>query len=186
MVSNPANDIWEVLGREKVLEHPFLGVEMERIRLPNGEVIEDWPIVSTRDYANAVVLNESGQVMILHGYKHGPGRSSWQVPGGYLEDGEDALDAIQREVLEETGYASDDWKPLGSFVVDANRRVGVGHFYLARNARLLAAPQHGDLEGFEIVWVSLEVVRQALHDGRVAIISYAANIALALLAIDKG
>lgn len=175
---------WKVLSEKEILRHPFINVTMQQVRLPDGTIIEEWPIVHTRDYANVVLLNESGQAMILEGYKHGLGRSSWQTPGGYLEPREDPLEAIKREVLEETGYASDDWQHLGSFVIDANRRVGTGHFYLARNARQVAAPNNGDLEGFEINWVSIPELRQALRDGRIALMGYGVNIALALLALE--
>lgn len=168
---------------ETVLEHPYISIEMQQVHLPDGRVIPDWPIVHTRNYVNAVVLNETGQIMILEGYKHGLGRSSWQAPGGYLEEGEEPLAAIRRELLEETGYASEEWQSLGSFVVDANRHVGVGHFFLARDAGQVAAPNHNDLEGFEVRWVSPEEARSALLDGRVGIVSYAANLAIALLII---
>ena len=174
---------WQVLASDPIIDHPFLKVSVQQVRLPDGQVIPDWHIVHTRDYVNVFVLNEAGEALILEGYKHGLGRSSWQVIGGYLEEGEDPLHAVQREMLEETGYASDDWQHLGSFVVDANRYVGTGHFYLARRARPVAPPDHDDLEGFEIRWVSLEEVDQALRDGRVGIISYGVNIALALLAL---
>lgn len=174
---------WQVLGSEPVIEHPFLKVSVQQVRLPDGRVIPDWHIVHTRDYVNVFVLNEAGQALILVGYKHGLGKSSWQVVGGYVEDEEDPLRTAQRELLEETGYASDDWRHLGSFVVDANRHVGKGHFFLARDARPVARPDHDDLEGFEVRWVSLEEVGAALRDGRVGIISYGVNIALALLAL---
>jgi ADP-ribose pyrophosphatase len=180
-----AEERWEVLGREQVLAHPFLTVEMQQVRLPDGRVIDDWPIVGTRDYVNVVVLNAAGQVMILEGYKHGLGRSSWQMPGGYLERGEEPLTAARRELLEESGYESDTWRSLGSFVVDANRGVGVGHFFLAEGARQVAASTHDDLEEFEVKWIELAEVTKALSDGRVGIISYAANLALALLALNK-
>ena len=176
---------WDVLGSEPVLAHPFLRVEMQQVRLPDGRIISDWPIVHTRDYADVAVQNEAGQIMVLEGYKHGPGRSSWQAPGGYLEPGEAPLDAIKRELLEETGYHSDNWESLGSFVVDANRRVGVGHFFLARNAERTAAPDHNDLEGFEIKWVSMDELKQALSSERIAIMSSATNFALALLALQR-
>ena len=154
---------------------------MEHILLPDGREIEEWPIVYARDYVNAVVLNEAGQVMMLEGYKHGVRRASWQVLGGYLEENEDPLDAVKRELLEETGYTSNNWQKLGSYVVDANRRVGVGHFYLARDARRTAEPDNDDLEQIEIKWVSLTEARKGLHDGRIAAMSYAVNVALALL-----
>jgi ADP-ribose pyrophosphatase len=91
---------------------------------------------------------------------------------------------VRRELLEETGYESDDWQHLGSFVVDANRRVSTAHFFLARQTRPVAEADHDDLEQFTIRWVSLAELREALGDGRVAVISYAVNIALGLLAME--
>lgn len=171
---------WQVLGQKVVLEHPFLRVTMEEVQLPDGRIIADWPIVAVRDYVNVVVTNEAGQVMMVEGYKHGPGRSSWQVVGGYLEAGEEPLQTAQRELLEETGYVSHDWQHLGSFVMDANRRVAMGHFYLARQARPVTAPFHNDLEQFTVNWLSVAEVAAGLSSGRVMVISYAINLALAL------
>lgn len=177
---------WEVLNSERVLHHPpFLSVNMEQVRLPSGHMIDGWSKVDAGDYANAFVLNEAGEALVLEGYKHGIGKSSWQMVGGYLEPGEDPLSCIRRELLEETGYAGDNWQPLGSFVVDANRRVGVGHFFLARNAKFVTEASNPDGEDFRVKWVSLAEMRQALQDGRVAGLSFAANIALALLALRQ-
>jgi ADP-ribose pyrophosphatase len=158
---------------------------MDQVRLPDGRVIDEWAIVDARDNVNALIVNEAGEAMVIEGYKHGLGRSNWQVVGGYLEKGEEPLAAVQRELLEETGYQSDDWQHLGSFVIDANRRVSTGHFFLARAARPVAEADHDDLEQFTIRWVSLAELRAALGDGRVAVISYAVNIALGLLAMEN-
>jgi ADP-ribose pyrophosphatase len=180
-----AEERWTVLKQEQVIDDPYVKVTMQQIQLPDGQIISNWPYVHTRDYVNALVINPDGQVMVIEGYKHGLGRSSWQVVGGYLEPGEEPLTAIQRELLEETGYRSEEWTDLGSFVMDANRHVGVGSFFLARSAVKVAEPDHDDLEQFAVRWVSRTDLKQALFDGRVAIISYAANIALGLLALES-
>lgn len=176
---------WEVLSSKPVFDHPFVQVTMEEVSLPDGKVIADWPIIDARDYVNAVVFDEEGRVLILDGYKHGMRRCGWQVVGGYIEPGENPLRAIERELLEETGYKAEEWRYLGSFVVDANRRVGVGHFFLALNARSVTEPANGDLEEASLRLVSFDELRYALIDGRLGVISYALNVLLAFMALEK-
>jgi ADP-ribose pyrophosphatase len=174
---------WRESSRQIALQHPYVTVEMRAVHLPDGRTIPDWPIIQTGNYINALISNEQGEFMIIEGYKHAIGRSSWQVVGGFVDEGEEPLQAAQRELLEETGYASDEWYPLGSFIMDPNRYTALGHFYLARNARQVATPNHDDLEQFTVRWVSTTELREAVGNGRVQAVSYALTIALGLLVI---
>lgn len=176
---------WEILDSELVVDHPQVEVAMETIGLPDGRVIKDWPIVNAHDYVNTVVFDKSGRALILEGYKHGARRSTWQVIGGYLQSGEDPLEAAQRQLLGSAGYESDDWRYLGSFVTEAHRHVGVGHFFLCLNASKVARPNPGELETNFVRWVTKEDLNYALMDGRINIISYAMAISLGLMALHK-
>jgi 8-oxo-dGTP pyrophosphatase MutT (NUDIX family) len=173
---------WEVTGVRPILQHPFVTVTMEQIRLPDGQLIEEWPKIHTRDYVNAVVLNEAGEALILEGYKHGTGWSSWQMLSNYLEDGENPLTAAQRQLLAETGYRTSAWSYLGSYVVDPNRHVGVGHFFCAHAARPATPPENGN-PAATLRWVPITDLRFALLDGRIANLSDAIAISLALLTV---
>ena len=58
-----------------------------------------------------VVLNESGEVLLLkHTYR---GKYPWGLPGGWLKRGEQPMQALKREFLEETGMTVEVLKPLG-------------------------------------------------------------------------
>ncbi len=48
-----------------------------------------------------VVLNDQGQVLLVEHVLHP--RAPWGLPGGWLERGERPVDALQREIQEETG-----------------------------------------------------------------------------------
>ena len=182
---NGAHQTWELLQTNLVLQHPFVTVAMEQLRLPDGSIISDWPTVYTQDYVNALVLNEAGEVLVLEGYKHGRGNVCWQMIGGYLEPDEDPFTAVQRELLEETGYQTSDWSYLGSHIIDANRHVGIGHFFCAQRARQVSEVDNSDLEAYTIKWVSQADVRLALLDGRLPIMSHALTVSLALLTTLK-
>jgi len=46
----------------------------------------------------AIVENDRGEVLLIHQARHG-----WGYPGGQVEAGENLIEALQREVREETG-----------------------------------------------------------------------------------
>jgi 8-oxo-dGTP pyrophosphatase MutT (NUDIX family) len=167
-----------------ILEHPLASVSTEQVNLPNGQVTMDWPKIYTHDYVNVLVLNDDEEAMIIESYNNGNGWSGWQVIGGYLEDGEDPYKAVQRQ-LQATGYDCTQWLYLGSYTIDAEQHVGVGHFFYATGAHLVAHKRYGKKNKSEIKWVSIKDLKYALLDGRINVMSYAANIALALLLIDR-
>lgn len=48
-----------------------------------------------------IVANEEGRLLLVS--QQHEGREIWMLPGGGIEEGEDAVKAAQREVFEETG-----------------------------------------------------------------------------------
>ena len=55
----------------------------------------------------------------------------FSLPGGRIEWEEDPLEGGKRELLEETGYVSDDWQ-LWRAVQSSHKIVWTMHFYIAR------------------------------------------------------
>jgi ADP-ribose pyrophosphatase YjhB (NUDIX family) len=63
--------------------------------------------------AQAVIVRD-GRVL-LGRRREDPSAGRWDLPGGFLEEGEDALAALHREVLEETGLAVRPVEFLGTW-----------------------------------------------------------------------
>jgi 8-oxo-dGTP pyrophosphatase MutT (NUDIX family) len=87
-----------------------LRVEVHDVTAPEGDRF-DYPVVHLPRVAVALVVRagESGEeVLMLRTYRYPVNRYGWELPGGGVDDGEEARAAAAREAAEETG-----WRPRG-------------------------------------------------------------------------
>lgn len=172
---------WRVLEtREIYSAPPWIKLCRQKILLPNGREIDDYHKLELPDYAGVVAATTEGRIIFERLYKHGVGKVTLTLPGGAMDKDEAPLAAVQRELLEETGYVAEDWQGLGSFVCDGNYGCGRVHLFQATNARRIRDPQSGDLEEMEIVFLTPEEVLESLRGGLFAVLGVATAVALAL------
>jgi ADP-ribose pyrophosphatase len=177
---------WKTLAREPVLSFgKWLGVEDRTVETPDGLVIEHWAWVTSPDYVNVLAETPDGRFLIFEQGKYGLEGESLAPVGGYIEPGEEPLQAAQRELLEETGCQAADWRLLGGFVVDPNRGMSRGSLFLARGACRVAEPVKDDLEEQRLLYLSRDELRDALLGGRIKVLAWAANVSLALNWLDQ-
>ncbi|MCM3638098.1 NUDIX hydrolase [Sporosarcina luteola] len=110
---------WKVLNSEYTYKSPFGNLRNDTCQMPDGTVIENYYVNEYADWANAIVLTEEEEIVLVQQYRH-PGNDFYlEIPAGKVEEGETYEDAIRREVREETGYVSEQKLiPLGEFMVN--------------------------------------------------------------------
>lgn len=139
--------MWQVLSSEVVYSaRPFLEIERQRIRLPDGRIIPDFHQAWVSDYVIICAETADGEVVMERLYKHGVRSTTLIFPGGGIHPDEEPLAAAQRELREETGYEAADWSQMARLVVQANYGCGHAFYFHARNARRVQEPDHDDLE----------------------------------------
>lgn len=171
---------WEVLeSRETYDARPWFSVSVQRVRLPDGRVIDNYYQIGLPHYVVIVPYLGDGRLVMLRQYRHGYGKVSLTLPGGILEKGEDPLAAAKRELMEETGHTAAEWQSMGEFVPHSNYGCGKAHFFLARDARPVARPAPGDLEYMTVEIVDEAGVDSAVRSGEMLSLSNVAAIMLA-------
>ena len=172
---------WHTRSRRVVFDQPpWLQVEYHEVELPDGRIIPDWTWIKTPDYINVVVETETGDFLCFRQRKYAVAEPMLAVVGGYIKSGEAPLAAAQRELKEETGYISDDWVDLGTYLVDPNRGVARGYLFLARHSHKFFTIESDDLEEQEILLLSRDELESALAEGKFKILAWAAAVAFAL------
>lgn len=152
---------WRVKNSRLIYDRPpWLTLWEQDVELPNGATIEGYIVAQARDVGLVFAITEDEQVILVEQYKHGIGEPEVDLPAGYLDDDDPSpLAGTQRELLEETGYVSDDWQPLGDVVMDPNRSPNRFYYFMARNARRVAEPHLDSTEEIAIHLVPLTELR---------------------------
>lgn len=172
---------WKTLSRETILDlGKFLKVERHEVELPDGRKINDWSWVIIPDYVNVVAVTPENKFICFRQVKYAVEGTSLAIVGGIMESGEEPLEAVKREMREETGYESERWISLGDYSVDANRGAGRGHLFLALDSVKVTEPQSDDLEEQELLMLTKDEVLSALKAGEFKVLSWAAAVALAV------
>jgi ADP-ribose pyrophosphatase len=173
--------VWETLSKQIILEHnKFLTVESHTVKLPDGQIIPDWPWLIIPDAAIVLAVTEENKFLCFRQTKYAVKGTSLAPVGGMIEPHEAPLDAAKRELREEMGYESSEWVNLGSYTLDPNRGVAIMHLYLALNARQTTKARSDDLEDQELLFLSRDEIEKALRAGEFKVLAWSAVVAMAL------
>jgi ADP-ribose pyrophosphatase len=177
----PAPDAWRVLAERVIYERrPWLKLSEQDVELPSGVVIQNYLVTEVPEVAMIFALTEERDVLFVEQYKHGLRGLSLDLPAGYIDEEDPSpFEAARRELLEETGYESDDWTTLASLAFDPNRSTARMHYFLARGCRRVAGQSLDSTEDLLVQHVPLDALAELAANGRVRTVSTAAGIALA-------
>ena len=122
-------------------------------------------VLESVDWINVVAATPDGGSVMVRQYRFGIAACTLETPGGMVDNGETPLAAAKRELLEETGYASDAWSYLGAVEPNPAFHPHLCHHFLANNAYRVGEMQLGSGEAIEIEICSLEQLKDAIQDG---------------------
>ena len=169
--------IWEELSREHIVQDKWIDFRRSAYRYPDGRVFSPYYSYSRRDYTVIVASDAEGRYLCVRQFRQGIKEVTTEFPAGGIErtDGreygnsdaaEDALECAKRELLEETGYGSDDWTHLLTIPSNATVCDNYAHVFMARNCRKAGEQHLDETEYLNVVMLTAEEIEQLIHSGR--------------------
>lgn len=166
---------WQVLRREQVFKKYSRAIDRVDFLLPNGQEA-DFYIKAESPVASILALTADDEVILARQFRPGPNKVLNELPGGFIDPGENALEAIKREFKEETGYEG-EFLHIGTCLDDAYSTME-RHCFIATNCKKVAEPTHTDTEQTELVLLPLDEFRTLLRSGQMT------DVEVGYLALD--
>jgi ADP-ribose pyrophosphatase len=143
----------------------LLKVHEDVSRLPDGSAARrEW--IKHPGACAIVPLFENGDTILLRQYRYGPAKMFWEVPAGKIDPGEPIEETARRELLEETGFLSNDLRKIGHFYPAIGFCDEIIHIYIAQG--LTESKSNTDEDEFvETVRMPLTQALTMLDDGTI-------------------
>jgi 8-oxo-dGTP pyrophosphatase MutT (NUDIX family) len=150
----------------KVLESKYLQprFRVDKCELSNGKLLNA-TVMEFRTWANVLAITKDGQAILVRQYRHGVQEVLLELPGGIVEDGEDPLDGIKRELREETGYATSNIVRVGVVYPNPANQTNRLYCYLALDTEPLYEQDLDDGEDIEVQLLPLDELRTVVQNG---------------------
>ena len=184
---------WEEISTEHIGQDEWIDFRRSAFRFPDGREFEPYYSYSRRDYVVIVAFDTEGMVLCVRQFRQGIKQVTTEFPAGGIErkDGreygeagdnasEDILEAAKRELLEETGCVSDEWKHL--LTVPSNATIADNYAYLlmAENCRKVSGQSLDETEFLNVEKHSPQEIEDLIVKGE---FQQAVHVAAWLLAV---
>jgi 8-oxo-dGTP pyrophosphatase MutT (NUDIX family) len=174
---------WKNLEEETVFSVPFVSISRTHsVRDGDGRRARFYRL-HFPDWANIFAITPEDEVVFVHQFRQGVMEYTLELPGGVMEPGEDPLEGARRELVEETGYTSDEWITLGPVYPNPAIQDNRCTTFIARNARRTHPTDFDTDEELEIETIPLAQVAERTLHGQVTNAVIVAGLARALAAL---
>ncbi|MBQ7254034.1 MAG: NUDIX hydrolase [Bacteroidales bacterium] len=158
---------WKVLESEYLIRRPWLTARRDRAELPDGRINNEYYVLEYPDWVNIIAVTEDGDIVLERQYRHGLGNTCYELPCGVIEEGETPLEAAQRELLEETGYAGGKWEEWMTLSPNPATSNNLAHSFLAVGVKKVAGQSLDATEDIKVYLKRPEYVRELLENNQI-------------------
>ena len=173
---------WKLKEAKHLAQDEWIDFRACDYELPDGETIGPVYNFSKHSFSIIVATDEKGRFICVRQYRHGIDEVTTEFPAGAIEykdksdvpyitfdniiaTEEDAFETARRELKEETGYVSDNWKHLMTAPSNATLSNSNVHIYCADNCRKVTGQELDDTEFLNVELIDEKELNHRLYEG---------------------
>lgn len=173
---------WKLTKCEHLAQDEWIDFRKCVYELPDGSTLEPVYNYSKHSYSIIVPVTEDGRYVCVRQFRHGIEDVTTEFPAGAIEyqpkggtdpitydnimaTEEEAFEAAKRELEEETGFISDNWKHLYTAPGNPTLSNSLMHIYLATDCRRITTQQLDISEFLNVVLLTEDDLKKKMFGG---------------------
>lgn len=154
------------LSRTTLYRSSRVNLHIDKVELPEGYIVEKWHVLDFEREATAVIVeNGKGEILFVEAYRYITDSLSWEIPAGGVDEGETIEDAAQREVLEETGYQTENPKLRCSYYPSNGISNQIFHIVSCQAGEKVADFDKNEVKSYQ--WLEPKVIKNLIRQGKI-------------------
>lgn len=153
----------KIISSEYISQHQYFNARRDAYQLASGKIVDPYFVVELPPSATAMAITADNQVILVSQYRHPISKEILELPGGFIEAGENIFEGIKRELLEETGYTFKDVYHLGNTAANPGVLNNFTELFLATGGIKTSNQSLDSNEEISIQLKSLDEVKELLQ-----------------------
>ena len=170
---------WEEISTRHIIQNEWIDFRESAYRFPDGSEFSPYYSYSRRDYVVIVAKDSDGNYICVRQFRQGIKKVTTEFVAGGIERedkkeyrdkgndhfGEDPLEAAKRELLEESGYISEEWRHLLTIPSNATIADNYAYIYEAKNCKKVAGQSLDETEFLNVELCSEDEIKELIEGG---------------------
>jgi ADP-ribose pyrophosphatase len=159
---------WKRISSEYLSKDVWGTIRKDVCQTAEGKIIDPYYVYEFPTWVTAVAITEEGKIIIERQYRYALDVTCYEIPGGCVDDADSSLEmAIERELLEETGYRFTHFEYLGKTSSNPSTNNNWMHMYLATGGRYEKEQQLDQNEEIEVYLFTIDEVKKLLAENKI-------------------
>lgn len=132
-----------LVSSQEIYKGKIVNLSVDEVKLDNGRKTTR-EVVKHRGACVILPILRKGEVVLIEQFRYAVGRELVEAPAGTREENEDAIETAYRELIEETGYSSNQIEHIIDFYSTPGYTTEILSLFFAHNLKKVGSRPETD------------------------------------------
>ncbi|HQU85078.1 MAG TPA: NUDIX hydrolase [Pyrinomonadaceae bacterium] len=160
-------ETWKINNSKKIADCRVFNVREDFCERESDKLKSSFYVIENPNWVNIIALTKENEVVLIEQFRHGIEEIILEIPGGMIDGDEEPEFAAKRELLEETGFSSNEWICLGKSRPNPAIQNNTIYHFLALNCEKTEETSFDEHENVVTKFKKIENVEALMKNGEI-------------------